>query len=963
MKNLLLLILTIMLTLVGCQKDAIAELQSDIDFLRVVDQSNYALINDLSAAQSELAAVVDDANASIAANAEAIAANLATIASNYAELTEADIENLASITAELEKVQLDLSEAIEAEVTALNSQLEEYKADLLVAIAIGDTNTAADLTAAIEATEAELRAADQSNAAAAASLVANAILEANQNLSAAVTELEGADNTLGALASQVEDNATAIAGLSAAVAQNILAIAENKAAIDALTATDVSYDPTTGELTITYGDGSSYSTEDLRGADGQNGSQGAQGLIGSIGPTGATGPMGPAGPQGIPGLQGLQGIAGDTGIQGIQGAVGSQGQQGAQGETGSTGATGAQGVPGLQGIPGITPSVELFLTQVTSGTTVIGHTVRIVIDGVSYTFDVLDGQDGADGNDGAQGIQGIAGEDGIDGINFDSSKLTFSYDDATGILSISYDGTVIGTTEDLRGNDGTPGATGLTGATGAQGLTGAAGTNGNDGAAGSNGVNGNDGVDGLSAYDLWLAAGNTGTVEEFLSSLVGPQGQQGPAGGDEADTWASNNTTTGGDVINERDGSFDNGEAAALAANAGNTTDATFATVTSQERLFDTTDIYDVEVLTVNGDVDDVNFPDGTTRQGALISAGLTDQVGEPIVGSGFVANPNYTAVNGPDVWNVTGTYGGEESNSVITYNEAPSDPSVATYTKIGTETYDVAAAGNVETLTVVDAQDDPAFADGATRQVETSAAQIGLTREDSNEVVANPNFVADEADEIIATAGAAVITGGEETTAYGSPVTTYVTGGVSYSTLAEAQATAAAGTTITIIVRTTRSTTINTSAVKSSVTTSYHVQVNVREDNPPLSAPADTTVSNVTTPASSVAGADDVSDSSTTYNAPDAGFTSVTGSISYSTNVFSALLQDSNGAATSGLNFTWSHSGPPTGKTLSISFDASEAGTFYIETAESLTHELSGQYVYFQVDVAADGSTTVTKL
>ena len=38
------------------------------------------------------------------------------------------------------------------------------------------------------------------------------------------------------------------------------------------------------------------------------------------------------------------------------------------------------------------------------------------------------------------------------------------------------------------------------------------------------------------------------------SGTTGPQGQQGPAGGDDADTWASNNTTTGGDVINERDG-------------------------------------------------------------------------------------------------------------------------------------------------------------------------------------------------------------------------------------------------------------------------------------------------------------------------------------------------------------------------------------------------------------------------
>lgn len=44
------------------------------------------------------------------------------------------------------------------------------------------------------------------------------------------------------------------------------------------------------------------------------------------------------------------------------------------------------------------------------------------------------------------------------------------------------------------------------------------------------GGNGTNGADGDSAYDLWLAAGNTGTVADFLASLVGPQGPQGEAG-------------------------------------------------------------------------------------------------------------------------------------------------------------------------------------------------------------------------------------------------------------------------------------------------------------------------------------------------------------------------------------------------------------------------------------------------
>ncbi len=38
------------------------------------------------------------------------------------------------------------------------------------------------------------------------------------------------------------------------------------------------------------------------------------------------------------------------------------------------------------------------------------------------------------------------------------------------------------------------------------------------------------GVDGASAYDIWLAEGNTGTEADFLLALVGPQGPEGPQG-------------------------------------------------------------------------------------------------------------------------------------------------------------------------------------------------------------------------------------------------------------------------------------------------------------------------------------------------------------------------------------------------------------------------------------------------
>jgi hypothetical protein len=53
--------------------------------------------------------------------------------------------------------------------------------------------------------------------------------------------------------------------------------------------------------------------------------------------------------------------------------------------------------------------------------------------------------------------------------------------------------------------------------------------------AGPAGPAGADGADGASAYDIWIAEGNSGTEADFLASLVGEQGPAGPAGADGAD--------------------------------------------------------------------------------------------------------------------------------------------------------------------------------------------------------------------------------------------------------------------------------------------------------------------------------------------------------------------------------------------------------------------------------------------
>ncbi len=53
----------------------------------------------------------------------------------------------------------------------------------------------------------------------------------------------------------------------------------------------------------------------------------------------------------------------------------------------------------------------------------------------------------------------------------------------------------------------------------------------NSGNPGPQGAPGPQGNQGLSAYQVWLSLGNVGTEQDFLNSLVGPQGPQGTAAG------------------------------------------------------------------------------------------------------------------------------------------------------------------------------------------------------------------------------------------------------------------------------------------------------------------------------------------------------------------------------------------------------------------------------------------------
>lgn len=111
----------------------------------------------------------------------------------------------------------------------------------------------------------------------------------------------------------------------------------------------VSYNDTTGVLSLTVTATGATGPQGVPGATGPRGATGAAGATvqGPTGPSGPTGPLGATGPVGATGV----GIQGATGAAGVQGATGPQGSSGPTGATG-VGATGATGPVGATGSPG-----------------------------------------------------------------------------------------------------------------------------------------------------------------------------------------------------------------------------------------------------------------------------------------------------------------------------------------------------------------------------------------------------------------------------------------------------------------------------------------------------------------------------------------------------------------------------------------------------------------------------------
>ena len=129
-------------------------------------------------------------------------------------------------------------------------------------------------------------------------------------------------------------------------------------------------------------------------------------------------------------------------------------------------------------------------------------------------IELKEGPQGPQGEPGPQGIQGEPGKDGIDGKDGEQGpqgepgKSAFELAKANGYEFESEAEWL----ESLKGEQGLQGEKGEPGYTPVKGV---------------DYFDGKDGEKGQSAYELWLAEGNTGTQNDFITSLKGDKGDDG----------------------------------------------------------------------------------------------------------------------------------------------------------------------------------------------------------------------------------------------------------------------------------------------------------------------------------------------------------------------------------------------------------------------------------------------------
>ena len=361
-----------------------------------------------------------------------------------------------------------------------------------------------------------------------------------------------------------------------------------------------------------------------------NGTPGPKGEKGDTGATGATGPTGATGAQGLRGLPGVAGETGPTGARGEDGQIGATGPTGADGLsayqvwlalgntgseanfttslTGPQGATGATGPAGATGASGTNGADGLSAYQVWLALGNTGSEANFI---TSLTGP--QGATGATGPAGATGPQGATGAAGASGTNGSAGLSAYQV-----WLALGNTGSEANFISALTGPQGT---------TGLQGPTGAAGP---AGATGPQGASGRNGANGLSAYQVWLTLGNTGSEANFITSLTGPQGATGATGPQGADGAAASAATFVDLSSNQAIGgtkTFTNPLVGSVTGSSGFTT-GNAATVTTNANLTgEVTSIGNATIVTNSAVIDKVLS--GYTAGAGTVAA--TDNIREAI--------------------------------------------------------------------------------------------------------------------------------------------------------------------------------------------------------------------------------------------------------------------------------------------------------------------------------------------
>lgn len=319
-------------------------------------------------------------------------------------------------------------------------------------------------------------------------------------------------------------------------------------------------------ITFHMSDGTEYTTEPLKGADGDPGADGAPGVAGKDGvsPTVSTSEIdggtrvtitdgtGEHTFDVMNGLDGGEAATPEIGDNGNWFINGEDTGKPSRGETGADGTPGDKGDPGADGVDGFSPTV-----QVTDGDGT--HTVTITDKDGDHSFTINDGADGEPGEKGADGEPGKNGEDGAPGADGkDGVSPTVKTDSISGGTRVTItDAEGEHTFDVLNGKDGGEAATPEIGENGnwfingedtgkpSRGADGADGAKGDPGENGAPGENGTDGKDGVSpTVETSAIEGGTHVVitdasgaHEFdvMNGTDGADGNDGAPGADGKD--------------------------------------------------------------------------------------------------------------------------------------------------------------------------------------------------------------------------------------------------------------------------------------------------------------------------------------------------------------------------------------------------------------------------------------------